>query len=280
MRRVLGLEDARSHLSKIRVHVHRNSPTWTLRRRGIFVERSGGRGRRIEMEVTPWYPPNNAKWRLMRDMRLYIVGIAHLKWALRFQHCFLSMRSDDNGKTWKASRIDHTTCYEKHCHLMDWFCPDSGYTYYTGPVSVDICEKWRGPKCKAKHYQAPYICSACQTVYKKADDVDCLLNTDLVSDRDLCLYLERVQQALCWPRRRPWPEVCQCGLQDDHDAEHCWKCDCGRRGCHDQKCVNVDWVLEEDYKIAKVLSIERHASAIEDKDVFVEDWSEMEFDDE
>lgn len=135
-----------------------------------------------------WYPPEKAKWKVARDMRLYIVGLAHLKWALCFMHKFVVMDYKD-GK-WRAGRNPVHKCYRGWCHTWKWTCRSQRNK---GAIPVQECRKWRSG-CDGPHTQEWFVCDPCQNVYRMAQSLN--LKQELMNDRDLVEYQDRIRRAL------------------------------------------------------------------------------------
>lgn len=220
-----------------------------------------------------WYPPEKAKWKVARDMRLYIVGVAHLKWAIRFMYSFVKMLYVD-GK-WKGVLQRPYVCGSSGCHVWLKGCVNDEDEWV-------FCGSWK--PCQHEKKTIWHICEYCRKVYDQAKLIDTLIAADLPNDRDLCFYLDRVREAFIshdqlkeffrglYPSLRGEREikikilrapisrdVCECGWLVDHDAEHCWKCECGK-GCAFGVCKTAIYRFmedESDYQIASILKDEK-----------------------
>ena len=230
------------------------------------------------MDAAPWYPPEDAKWKVARDMRRYIIGYAHFKWAVRFMYGFVRMQYVD-GK-WKGALQNPYACGNSGCHVWLKCCVND-------KDEMVFCGSWR--PCQHEKKTIWHICEYCRKVYDRAKLVDTLIAADLSNDRDLCFSLDRVKEAfalydplkelfndgLHYGYRGPYDillnikpvilrlpisrDVCECGWLLDHDAEHCWKCECGK-DCTFGNCKTQVYRIVErdsDYIIANVLRREK-----------------------
>lgn len=161
-----------------------------------------------------WLPPIDAKWHLPRDMRLYVIGIAHFKWAILVMQRLVVV--DEKGPRRLMSHWCDGRCprYE-YCHGADCKSRPSG------DILIGCCT------CtKTKVWKE---CDACISVRADAGCVDLYHDTFILpGEKHLLEYYERVREALV-PRPgavqylvRQW---CDCGKREDHDAAHCERLD-------------------------------------------------------